>query len=342
MPTPYRPSPGKSLADLRPDLVKQWHPTRNGEPTPDQVTAGSGKKVWWKCDAGPDHEWELSIDRRSRGEGCPFCSGYRPSETNSVASVPELAAQWHPTKNGDLTPETVVAPTTKKHWWKCAAGPDHEWRASGNARMYPSGCPFCRGLAVSVTNSLARFPDLVAEWHPTRNGDLTPDGIVAGSHTKAWWRCANDPTHVWQSVVVSRVDGRGCPSCAVPGYNPSKPGTLYLLCGEGYGKVGISNVLTQRLAKHTRSGAFGDLVVAVEFSDGAVPPLLEAHLLGFIAKISDGRAPRGIDGYTESFPARLLDQVSDEMLRLVQELPTRGRLLIVPGGERNRDGAEPS
>jgi len=43
---------------------------------------------------------------------------------------PQLAAQWHPTKNGGLTPEQVAAGSAKKAWWKCSNGPHREWPAS--------------------------------------------------------------------------------------------------------------------------------------------------------------------------------------------------------------------
>ena len=42
----------------------------------------------------------------------------------------EVAAQWHPIRNQDLTPSQVTAGTSKKYWWKCDKGPDHEWPAS--------------------------------------------------------------------------------------------------------------------------------------------------------------------------------------------------------------------
>jgi hypothetical protein len=317
-----RASATNSLARF-PDLVAEWHPTRNGDLTPAQVASGASKRFWWKCPKGPDHEWQAAPGVRSAGRGCPFCSGRRVSVTNSVASVPQLAAEWHPTRNGALRPEDVVAGTNKRFWWKCPKGPDHEWPATGNSRLatLPGGCPFCRGLSVSVTNSLARFPDLVAEWHPTRNGDLTPAQVVAGSHTKVWWQCSKDPTHEWPAQLNSRLIGRGCRACALPGYNPSKPGTIYVLCGVQWGKVGISNILARRLTQHARSGVFGSLVLAVEFPDGQTPIGIEQDLCVFIAERSIERAPQGTDGYTESFPVRMLDEVQAELHRLLAELP---------------------
>jgi hypothetical protein len=206
------------LSVSKPELAAQWHPTRNGALTPDMVGSGSGKKVWWKCQEGPDHEGEATPSKRAyTGHGCPFCRNRRVSATNSLsARFPELAAQWHSTKNGALKPDQIVAGTARKVWWRCPQGPDHEWQASPNSRSQWTGCPFCANLRVSLTNALSvRFPEIAAQWHPTRNGDLQPDQIVAGTHRKAWWQCSREILHEWQAEIASRTGGgRGCLVCA--------------------------------------------------------------------------------------------------------------------------------
>ena len=66
---------------------------------------------------------------------------------------------------------------------------------------------------VTGVNDLAtKFPDVVAQWHPTKNGDFTPDHISGGSHRKMWWVC--EKAHEWQATVSSRTyGGTGCPVC---------------------------------------------------------------------------------------------------------------------------------
>lgn len=59
------------MAVQNPDLAKEWHPSKNGLLIPNQVTPGSGKKVWWLCERG--HEWEARVTDRSNGTGCPYC-----------------------------------------------------------------------------------------------------------------------------------------------------------------------------------------------------------------------------------------------------------------------------
>jgi very-short-patch-repair endonuclease len=213
-----RVSVTNSLASLYPEIAKEWHPTRNGDLTPDQVVAGSGTKYWWLCPNGADHEWEASLGNRTGLErGCPFCSGHKVSVTNSLASLhPDIAREWHPTKNGNLTPDQIVAGSHQAIWWKCPKGPDHEWKAMLKSRTgLGTGCPCCEGLKVSITNSLAcSYPHIAKEWHPTKNGHLTTDKVVAASNKKVWWNCASNPGHEWEATIVNRTRlGSGCPFC---------------------------------------------------------------------------------------------------------------------------------
>ncbi len=86
----------KSLAETHPEIAKQWHPTKNGDLMPSNVSFGSRKKVWWKCDKGDDHEWETLVSSRSSGKNCPICSNQKVVFSNSIASTnPELLKIWH-------------------------------------------------------------------------------------------------------------------------------------------------------------------------------------------------------------------------------------------------------
>src|SRR5205823_2846500 len=135
--------------------------------TPHDVVAGSARRVWWKCPKGRDHEWEETVQMRGvRGAGCSFCTNQRVSTTNAFTTThPNLAREWHPTKNGDLKPRDVVAGSNKVVWWTCKKGVDHEWKATVTARaVRKSGCPFCANQRVSITNSLETcFPEIAAE-----------------------------------------------------------------------------------------------------------------------------------------------------------------------------------
>src|SRR5262249_10502375 len=156
-----------------PELVAEWHPTKNGELRPDQFTAGSGKRIWWKCPAADDHEWQTPIRLRVRGYGCPYCSGIRVVRSTSLAAkYPELVKEWHPTRNSSFTPADVSPGSGKKVWWKCPVADDHEWEAPPVSRTHMgSGCPCCVNLKAVKSNCLAAtHPELAKQWHPTKNG----------------------------------------------------------------------------------------------------------------------------------------------------------------------------
>ncbi len=200
------------LTTVNPILAAEWHPIKNGNLKPQDVTISSGKKVWWQCEKG--HEWQATVEHRGHGQGCPVCAGRQVLPGfNDLATVnPELAAQWHPTKNGDLIPQGVTVSSGRKVWWQCNKG--HEWQATIASRNSGIGCPICSGRQVLAGfNDLATVnPELAAEWHPTKNGDLTPQDVTAGNGKKVWWicpRCGN----AWEARIYSRNNGCGCPIC---------------------------------------------------------------------------------------------------------------------------------
>ena len=101
----------QSLADWclqqgREELLRQWHPEKNADLSPQEVCSGSNRKVWWICQYG--HEWEAAVKSRVRGAGCPFCSNRIIYKGNDLRSThPLLAAQWHPSRNGSFRPENL-------------------------------------------------------------------------------------------------------------------------------------------------------------------------------------------------------------------------------------------
>ena len=67
---------------------------------------------------------------------------------NDLATLmPEIAAQWHPTKNGSLLPTEVSLNSNRKIWWRDSFG--HAWKAPVARRAVShSRCPFCYGKCV--------------------------------------------------------------------------------------------------------------------------------------------------------------------------------------------------
>lgn len=187
-----------TLQSVHPELVSEWS-DKNLPLTPDKITFGSNKRVWWKGSCG--HEWQASVKARSGGEKCPICSGARVVEgINDLATLkPQLAQEW--SKKNELKPTEVSVASHKKVIWKCKNG--HEWTASIKSRtVNGTGCPYCsHNKVLAGFNDLAsQYPEVAAEWSD-RNLPLQPTMVTAFANSKAWWKC-KDCGNEWYTLKL--------------------------------------------------------------------------------------------------------------------------------------------
>jgi len=200
-----------SLATTHPEVSKLWHPTLNGNLTPNDVVAGSEKLAWWTCDIHGEYE-QMVNSKANRGFNCPYCSNQKVHLLNSLATThPEIAKEWHPTLNNDLKPSDVIAGSAKRVWLNC---PIHgEYKQLVYSKTFGSGCLYCSGNKVHPKTSLAIIhPEIAKLWHPTLNKELTPEDFTAGSNAIIWWVC---PIHgEYEQGIKLKTRGDGCPYCA--------------------------------------------------------------------------------------------------------------------------------
>ena len=215
-----------SLKSKYPQLVKLFDSKKNGC-TPDEIYGGGYTKYWWKCPKGNDHEWKSIIHLVNIGTGCPICVGQKIVKSNSLFTLhPEISKEWHPTKNGDLTPLQVGRGSEKKVWWLCSTDNTHEWITSVNNRTSKykrQGCPHCskytkgrKSYTLKDEDTLKNISSsLSKEWHPTKNGNKSPSNVYGGGKTKYWWKCDKGDDHEWKSNISNRILlNRGCPICS--------------------------------------------------------------------------------------------------------------------------------
>lgn len=193
----------RSLAYKSPELAKQWNMEKNNPLTPDKIEAKSEKKVWWRCEKG--HEWKTSPNRRFvEKTNCPICANKKVlAGYNDLATInPELAKQWHPTKNGKLQPTQFTVCSGKKVWWKCEKG--HEWEAT-IARRKERGCKYCneRALIKGKNDMVSARPELLEEWDYEKNKEIDPYKMFKCSEKRVWWKCKKG--HNWQTLISDRV-----------------------------------------------------------------------------------------------------------------------------------------
>lgn len=200
------------LATVDPVLAADWDDEGNAPLKPDEVMAGSDRKVWWKCREG--HRWQAVISsRHGNKRGCPYCAGHLvlPGVNDLLSQAPDIAAEWDADKNNDTSPDEVTVSSHIYAWWRCSLG--HSYRAQVSNRTNGNGCPYCAGRKVlkGFNDLMTVSPDIAAEWDQEKNGHLRPDMVTDMSDRKVWWRC--EKGHEWQAQVSARHK-TGCPFCS--------------------------------------------------------------------------------------------------------------------------------
>jgi len=177
-----------------------------------EVYDGNNKYLKWKClidDCG--EEFESTWGDIYQSKGCPYCVGLKVGLSNCLAiKNSRLASEWHPTKNGNLTPYDVTVSSGKHVWWKCIKG--HEWSAEIKSRYNGNGCPYCSGRLPTKENNLLVFnPKLCKEWDYDKNVKK-PEEYTPSSGEYVYWIC-KDCGHKWKTSIDNRHNGTGCPEC---------------------------------------------------------------------------------------------------------------------------------
>jgi len=160
------PKPGRSVAELFPELIKEWDWESNGDLDPSELKPGSDLKVWWVCTRG--HRWQAHIYHRAslKPTGCFRCV-HSPESGESFADLnPDIAREWHPSRNGDVRPDSVKPSSAYRAWWKCIAR-GHEWPAlvCNRSGSNPSSCPTCTMWGTSASQIRIAY-ELIAAGIP--------------------------------------------------------------------------------------------------------------------------------------------------------------------------------
>ena len=166
-------------------------------------------RIYLKCPKG--HRVNASAFRYLTA-GCPSCRGHGKDKVYLSTAYPELAEQWHPTRNKQR-PGQVTEGSKRQIWWRteCCG---YEWEESpGSRQKYDRyRCPRCKTILDSLGR---RDPELAAEWHP--GNDRTPFHVKPFTAYVARWICSQNPNHEWEAALASRSSGAGCPQCTMAG-----------------------------------------------------------------------------------------------------------------------------
>ncbi len=236
MPQQQRPQldSGPNTSLLADELQKQWHDRLNMHLDNIVIRPGSNRKVWWSCDQCPDglpHIWEATVNDRTDGRGCPFCSGNAVCQHNTLArKAPEVALLWDAKKNHPMSPDLLTVSSNMKAHWKCSACL-YEWQTAVVHKVRgKTGCPRCAkaNAGRKADDTRQKHPTFAAakhallqQWDHERNrasGNL-PDNTTLRSNKLIWWQCHECPkgkVHSWQARPNNRTSAKkpsGCPCC---------------------------------------------------------------------------------------------------------------------------------
>ena len=208
------------------EKAKYWHPTLNGNTNPRDIVKGSETPCWFKCDKCP-HDFESRLDYVSSGSWCSYCrvpcqklcedESCEHCFNNSFASC-EKAKFWHPTENDNIKPRELIKNSNEKYLFKCDCG--HDFDISLCSANKGRWCPYCSYPCKKLCdkddckhcfeNSFAS-QEKSKFWHPTKNGNTKPRGMIKGSEIPCWFNC--EEKHDFKSYPYRVGSGKWCPIC---------------------------------------------------------------------------------------------------------------------------------
>lgn len=180
----------------------------------DSAVATSPRMAWWNCSrCGNAYEARIALRNNPQAdEGCPHCA---LNGATLACAAPEVAAEWHPTRNvhiASLTPETAPSDSDARVWWRCS-GCRNEYLASVSSRVSGTvSCTVCSTKAAKTPAGgalLSDYPSLLAECTAPDAAALSADSAQA-----VRWQCSGCATTFAETVRNRCRMGARCPECA--------------------------------------------------------------------------------------------------------------------------------
>lgn len=128
---------------------------------------------------------------------------------------PEIAKEFHPTKNGDLKASDFLAHSEAVVWWLCPKGHTYDMMINSRTGTNASNCPICSGKRIveGINDLSATNPEIIQFWDYEKN-NKKPTEYGSGSNQYAFWKC--EKGHFFRSRIYNMthsVKGMNCPVC---------------------------------------------------------------------------------------------------------------------------------
>jgi hypothetical protein len=202
------------ITTTHPTIAAEIHPDYAKGHPPARISAGSEVRPEWLCPTC-GRTYKMTAYDRTHGEGCDPCrrARLRASKDNLAVTHPQIAAQWHPSRNNGPGPEEYTHGSNEVVIWLCQTSAAHWYPQRIDRKVAGYGCSLCssRQLVLRVNDLATTDPLLVMEFHPTLNGAKNPELMFAGNEPY-YWKCLA-AGHVKKQNVPNRRKSRGCVDC---------------------------------------------------------------------------------------------------------------------------------
>lgn len=194
------------LSITHPGLVEEWDFERNASLTPNDVTAGSSKKVWWKCHIC-GNSWSAKVFTRTQGHGCLYCGRARAKRRTRKTNEEFTAELERLFPNVAPCDEYVNAHTFIRCQCKICG---KTWKTKPNWLLSGHGCPDC-GRKLGGEKLRSNDSDFKMKMLQT-NTHITPLEPYVLSSKKIKCKC-DVCGNIWSSTPNNLLRGSGCPKC---------------------------------------------------------------------------------------------------------------------------------
>ncbi len=104
-----------NLFKIAPSLLKEWHPTANGDLTPKRVILAYPEELWWICRDG--HEWQATARRRLKGNDCPICEKEAAKKKADLSlDLPTIGKNKRKNRRFKTKTTAVIEVPESGHW----------------------------------------------------------------------------------------------------------------------------------------------------------------------------------------------------------------------------------
>ncbi|QZI89577.1 hypothetical protein SIPHO076v1_p0044 [Vibrio phage PS34B.1] len=270
------------------EKAREVHGDRYGYGRTVYVNARS--KVVITC---PVHgDFEQDPRSHTNGNGCAKCAVL--STVSALTSTTEEFIEKARAAHGDRYgyERAVYVRNSDKITITCPVHGDFPQIPSGH--LSGRGCGRCTTLARTLTTE-----EFVEKARLTHDGKYNYDRAVYVTNKKKLIITCHEHGD-FEQTPKDHLQGRGCPNCALHGFNPDKPAYLYILLDtetHSRVKIGISNQHDQRLSQLKNRTPF--TLERIDLFE--TPPTETLQLESFCHSQLESANLTGFDGATEWF-----------------------------------------